>query len=268
MGAHEAVDPREETAFAAWNRVGGDRAMAVFEAVGVPGMIDELLRVAPAQSRIVVVGVCMQPDSLTPMYGIAKELNVQFVLGYTPEEFAASLQALAEGAIDGAPMITGEVGLERGAGGVRGPRQPGAALQDPRRAATAVRIRRDPEDDYLHPLEEASNFNESRYYNVYDAGAGLGGWMRMGNRPNEGYAELTVCLYLPDGRVGFMFKRPGDRRPHRPRRRRAALRGDRAVRRAPGHVRRLGSCCRRPGDMADPKQAFADQPPGAVLGRA
>ena len=30
----------------------------------------------------------------------------------------------------------------------------------------------------------------------------------MGNRVNEGYAELTVCLYLPDGSVGFMFKRP------------------------------------------------------------
>ena len=37
---------------------------------------------------------------------------------------------------------------------------------------------------------------------------GMGGWVRMGNRPNEGYAEMTVCLYLPDGRVGFMFKRP------------------------------------------------------------
>ena len=36
----------------------------------------------------------------------------------------------------------------------------------------------------------------------------MGGWVRMGNRPNEGYAEMTVCLYLPDGSVGFMFKRP------------------------------------------------------------
>ena len=86
--------------------------MAVFEAVGVPGMIDELMRVAPPQSRIVVVGVCMQPDALTPMFGIAKELNLQFVLGYTPEEFAASLHSIAEGAIDVAPMITGEVGLD------------------------------------------------------------------------------------------------------------------------------------------------------------
>jgi threonine dehydrogenase-like Zn-dependent dehydrogenase len=111
MGADEVVDPSDETAFSAWTRVGGARGMAVFEAVGVPGMIDELLRVAPAQSRIVVVGVCMQPDSITPMYGIGKELNLQFVLGYTPEEFAASLQAIADGAIDVAPMITGEVGI-------------------------------------------------------------------------------------------------------------------------------------------------------------
>jgi threonine dehydrogenase-like Zn-dependent dehydrogenase len=111
MGAHEVVDPATETAFSAWNRVGGGRAMAVFEAVGVPGMIDELLRVAPAQCRIVVVGVCMQPDSITPFYGIGKELNLQFVLGYTPEEFAASLEAIAAGAIDVAPMITGRVGI-------------------------------------------------------------------------------------------------------------------------------------------------------------
>ena len=71
-----------------------------------------------------------------------------------------------------------------------------------------MRIRLEPEDDYLHPVEEASNFNESRYYNWFDLGEQMGGWVRMGNRPNEGYAEMTVCLYLPDGRVGFNFKRP------------------------------------------------------------
>jgi hypothetical protein len=71
-----------------------------------------------------------------------------------------------------------------------------------------MRVRLEPEDDYLHAVEAASNFNESRYYNWFDLGAQMGGWVRMGNRPNEGYAEMTVCLYLPDGRVGFMFKRP------------------------------------------------------------
>jgi hypothetical protein len=71
-----------------------------------------------------------------------------------------------------------------------------------------MRIRREPEDDYLHAAEEASNFNESRYYNFFDRKAGIGGFVRMGNRPNEGYAEMTTCFYLPSGQVGFMFGRP------------------------------------------------------------
>ena len=32
--------------------------------------------------------------------------------------------------------------------------------------------------------------------------------MRIGNRANEGRAEMTVTLYLPDGRVLFTFGRP------------------------------------------------------------
>jgi hypothetical protein len=71
-----------------------------------------------------------------------------------------------------------------------------------------VKVRRELSDDYLHPPEAAPNFNESRYYNWYDATSASGGWVRMGNRVNEGYAELTVCLYLPDGRVAFMYRRP------------------------------------------------------------
>ena len=79
-----------------------------------------------------------------------------------------------------------------------------------------MRIRLEPEDDYMHPREEASNFNESAYYNFFDPGCGLGGWVRLGNRPNEGYAEMTTCLYLPDGRVAFWFGRPriGDNDRH------------------------------------------------------
>jgi hypothetical protein len=63
-------------------------------------------------------------------------------------------------------------------------------------------------DDLMHPNTGESNFNESAYYNFYDRSQRIGGFVRLGNRPNEGYAEMTVCLYLPDGSVGFMFKRP------------------------------------------------------------
>jgi hypothetical protein len=65
-----------------------------------------------------------------------------------------------------------------------------------------------PEDDYLHELGPEPNFNESAYYNFFDRERRLGGWFRIGNRANEGYAERTVCLYLPDGRVLFSFGRP------------------------------------------------------------
>jgi hypothetical protein len=64
------------------------------------------------------------------------------------------------------------------------------------------------QDDLMHPNTGESNYNESAYYNFYDRNARIGGFARMGNRPNEGYAEMTVCLYLPDGTVGFMFQRP------------------------------------------------------------
>lgn len=69
-------------------------------------------------------------------------------------------------------------------------------------------LRLEPVDEYMHELGPEPNFNESMYFNVYDPAARLGGWFRLGNRANEGTAEMTVCLYLPDGRVAFMFKRP------------------------------------------------------------
>jgi hypothetical protein len=65
-----------------------------------------------------------------------------------------------------------------------------------------------PEDEFMHPTGPESNFNESVYTNAFDTKTGVGGWMRLGNRANEGHAELSVCLYLPDGRIACSFQRP------------------------------------------------------------
>jgi len=43
---------------------------------------------------------------------------------------------------------------------------------------------------------------------VYDPKERVGGFLRLGNRANEGYAEMTTCVYLPDGRVAFTYHRP------------------------------------------------------------
>ncbi|WP_155727130.1 zinc-binding dehydrogenase, partial [Mycobacterium avium] len=106
MGAHRTLDPAQGSPF------DSVKPAVVFEAVGVPGIIDDVLLRARPGTRLVVAGVCMQPDTVHPFFAIAKEINVQFVLAYTPEEFGDSLRALAEGDIDVAPLITGEVGLD------------------------------------------------------------------------------------------------------------------------------------------------------------
>ncbi|MGO8853731.1 zinc-binding dehydrogenase [Mycobacterium sp.] len=106
MGAHQTLDAAQGSPF------DSVKPAVVFEAVGVPGIIDDVLLRARMGTRLVVAGVCMQPDTVHPFFAIAKEINVQFVLAYTPDEFADSLRALAAGDIDVAPLITGEVGLD------------------------------------------------------------------------------------------------------------------------------------------------------------
>lgn len=88
----------------------------IFECVGVPGVIDDIIAGAPLFSRVVVVGVCMGTDRIRPSMAINKEIDLRFVLGYTPPEFRETLHLLADGKVDARPLITGEVGL----GGVAG----------------------------------------------------------------------------------------------------------------------------------------------------
>ncbi len=71
-----------------------------------------------------------------------------------------------------------------------------------------IRFVLEPADEYCHTPDAASNYNESMYFNVFDPTRKIGGWFRIGNRVNEGYAEMSTCIYLPDGRVGFMYGRP------------------------------------------------------------
>jgi threonine dehydrogenase-like Zn-dependent dehydrogenase len=116
MGAHVALDPAETSPFERLAAQAPDRTPVVFECVGVPGMLDRLCREAPAGARLLVAGVCMEEDRILPFIPIVKELQLQFVIGYAPEEFAGTLRAIAEGEIDTAPLVTGKVGVDGVAG--------------------------------------------------------------------------------------------------------------------------------------------------------
>ena len=115
-------------------------------------------------------------------------------------------------------------------------------------------------DDVLHQNTGESNYNESAYFNLYDPAAKLGGFFRLGNRPNEGYAEMTICLYLPDGRVGFMFGRP--KITNNERFDAGGMRFDIEHPMARHRIRYNGNIClmARPLDLLDPKRAFTENP--------
>jgi len=126
VGADIVVDPKQSSPYEALLQVAAPegaspvpqlmgpapRPSVIFECVGIPGVIQQVMDGAPRNARIVVVGVCMEPDGFEPMIGIGKELNLQFVLGYSPDEFTASLNHLAEGKIETGPIISDTIGID------------------------------------------------------------------------------------------------------------------------------------------------------------
>lgn len=110
QGAHRVCDPAQDDPHTMSELAQRDRV--VFECVGVPGMLDNLFLKSPRNTRIIVVGVCLQDDTLRPLIAINKELSLQFVLGYSLEEFADSLRSIADGSFDVADLTTHQVGLD------------------------------------------------------------------------------------------------------------------------------------------------------------
>ncbi|HUO04660.1 MAG TPA: hypothetical protein VMU16_05630 [Candidatus Binataceae bacterium] len=116
------------------------------------------------------------------------------------------------------------------------------------------------QDDLMHPNTGESNYNESAYYNFFDRNERIGGFLRLGNRPNEGYAEMTICLYLPDGTVGFMFQRPEikDNHAHDS----GGMKFEVIKPFERHHIGYAGKVCvlKNPLEMAEPAQAFKSNP--------
>jgi threonine dehydrogenase-like Zn-dependent dehydrogenase len=127
FGADEVIDPAAGSPHDRWGPLGVpttllERAVAsmsgaepvspvIFEAVGVPGMLQSLITEAPPKSRVVVVGVCMHADTIEPFMAVTKEIELVFSFGYRPDEFAATLVRLGAGIPGADRLITSEVGL-------------------------------------------------------------------------------------------------------------------------------------------------------------
>lgn len=84
----------------------------IFECVGAPGLLQQCIEIAPQRGKIIPVGVCEQPDAIMPFFGLVKELQIQFAIAYSKDDFETCVAMLAEGRIDVSPMITDIVSLD------------------------------------------------------------------------------------------------------------------------------------------------------------
>jgi threonine dehydrogenase-like Zn-dependent dehydrogenase len=132
LGADIVIDPATDSPHDRWEALGVPKTRAaqsmmrmmgnaiaqpvIFECVGSPGVLQGLIEAAPAGAHIVVAGVCMETDRIEPSIAITKEIELTFVFGYSPEEFAMTLRQISEGVIDVSGLVTGTVGLDGVAG--------------------------------------------------------------------------------------------------------------------------------------------------------
>lgn len=112
FGATDVIDP-SKMLIPQVEAIAGKGPDIIFECVGVPGLLNEVMMIAPRAAKIVVAGVCQSPDTIMPLIGITKELNLQFVLGYRPADFDYVIEMIAKDRVDVAHMVTDVIALDQ-----------------------------------------------------------------------------------------------------------------------------------------------------------
>jgi threonine dehydrogenase-like Zn-dependent dehydrogenase len=135
MGADHAVDPRDVSPFEARPSLGARAPNVIFECVGVPGVIDQIIRQCAYSARIIVPGWCLEPDHMLTVCAHTKALNIQFGCGPMAADFDHAVRALGDGLIDPSRWLGGRIGLSEVADrleGISNPLNPIRFVVDPR----------------------------------------------------------------------------------------------------------------------------------------
>ncbi|NQZ95730.1 MAG: alcohol dehydrogenase catalytic domain-containing protein [Myxococcales bacterium] len=112
LGASGAIDPTSQEVLPEFERQAGAPPDVIVECVGIPGMIQHCIEVAPTRSRVIIAGVCLQPDNIVPVLGVMKELSLKFVAYYHRSDFETTIDALANERLPTREMITDRVALD------------------------------------------------------------------------------------------------------------------------------------------------------------
>ncbi|MBS0638265.1 MAG: alcohol dehydrogenase catalytic domain-containing protein [Acetobacteraceae bacterium] len=136
LGATAVVDPAAGPLGETFAALTGGPPEVIFECVGATGLIQQCIELAAPKATIVIVGVCRVEDRMFPRRAITKELRLQFVLGYVPEDFSLSLDLLRSGRLDVDAMVSSVVSfseLPEVFEALRLPNPHGKVLLDPTR---------------------------------------------------------------------------------------------------------------------------------------
>src|SRR5579872_4842519 len=112
LGATEIVNPTQQKPADRMRELTGKPPELVIECIGVKGTLGAAIDIAGTHGRVVVIGACLEPDTIVPMKCLAKEISVEFAIGYTKAEFEETIAALAAGKLNAKPLITDIIGLD------------------------------------------------------------------------------------------------------------------------------------------------------------
>jgi len=113
MGADVLVDPRELSPYGPIHGLGNQRPTLVYECVGKPGLLNQIMNSVAFGARIVVGGFCLEPEELYVPSGQMRRLKIFFAAGEEQQDLDLALRAIADGKVDIASWLggSGSIGL-------------------------------------------------------------------------------------------------------------------------------------------------------------
>jgi 2-desacetyl-2-hydroxyethyl bacteriochlorophyllide A dehydrogenase len=136
MGAHIAIDPRELSPYAPIPDLGNRRASLVYECVGLPGLLSQIIASVAFEARIVMGGYCMELEQFYVFAAQNKRLTIHFAAGEEQQDMELALRSISDGKIDVGRWLSPRIGVNSVAGviaAMSGPMSPIRSLIDPRK---------------------------------------------------------------------------------------------------------------------------------------
>jgi 2-desacetyl-2-hydroxyethyl bacteriochlorophyllide A dehydrogenase len=111
MGADIVIDPRELSPYAPIHGLGSRRANLVYECVGKPGLLMQIMHSVGFGARIVVGGFCLEPEQLYVPSGQMRRLKIYFAAGEEQQDLDLALRSIVSGKVNISSWVGARIGL-------------------------------------------------------------------------------------------------------------------------------------------------------------